>query len=72
IQRDLGLKAELYAAAGLKDYWVLNTVTQQLHIFREPQADGYQRQIILQNQQTVTPLKFSDCVISVAECFGQA
>ena len=71
IKRDLGLKAELYAAAGVKDYWVLNLATQQLHIFREPQADGYQRQTILQNQQTVSPLQFPDIVVSVAECFGQ-
>lgn len=71
IKRDLGLKAELYAAAGVKDYWVLNLATQQLHVFREPQADGYQRQTILQNQQTVSPLRFPDCVLSVDECFGQ-
>lgn len=72
IKRDLGLKADLYAVAGVKDYWVLNLATRQLHIFREPQADGYQRQTILQNQQTVSPLQFPDCVVSVAECFGQA
>ncbi len=71
LKRDLGLKAELYAAAGLKDYWVLNLATQQLHVFRDPQTDGYQRQTILQNQQIVSPLRFPDCVISVSECFGQ-
>lgn len=72
LKRDLGLKAGLYAAAGIKDYWVLNLATQQLHVFRDPQPDGYQRQTIMQNQQTVAPLRFPDCVISVAECFGQA
>lgn len=71
-KRDLGLKADLYAAADVKDYWVLNLATQQLHVFREPQTDGYQRQTILQNQQTVSPLSFPDCAVSVAECFGQA
>lgn len=67
IKRDLGLKAELYAVAEVKDYWVLNLATQQLHVFREPQSDGYQRQTILQNQQTVSPLSFPDCAIRVAE-----
>lgn len=71
IKRDLGLKADLYADAGINDYWVLNIATQQLHVFREPQADGYQRQTILQNQQTVSPLQFPDYVLSVAQCFGQ-
>ncbi|WP_370623533.1 Uma2 family endonuclease [cf. Phormidesmis sp. LEGE 11477] len=47
IERDLTLKADLYAAAGIIDYWVINVQAQQLHIFRQPQTDGYQRQIIL-------------------------
>lgn len=72
IKRDLGLKADLYAAAGIKDYWVLSIATRQLHVFREPQADGYQRQTILQNQQSVAPLRFPNCSLSVNDCFGKA
>ena len=36
INRDLGIKANLYAAAGIADYWVFNVTTQQLHVFRDP------------------------------------
>lgn len=71
IKRDLGLKADLYAAAGINDYWVLNIATRQLHVFREPQTDGYQRQTILQNQQSVEPLRFPTCSLSVNDCFGK-
>ncbi len=70
LERDLGSKADLYAAAGIPDYWVVNIAAQQLHVFREPGADGYQRQLILRAQQPITPLAFPDCTLTVQDCFG--
>jgi Uma2 family endonuclease len=69
IDRDLGVKANLYAAAGIADYWVFNITQQQLHIFRDPEANGYQRQLILQGQQSLSPLAFPDCSLTVQEYF---
>lgn len=40
---DTNDKANLYAAAGIADYWVLDVVNLQLHIFRIPRRDGAQR-----------------------------
>jgi Uma2 family endonuclease len=70
LERDLGSKADLYAAAGIADYWVLNIAAQQLHVFRDPGIDGYQRQLILRAQQPITPLAFPDGTLTVQECFG--
>jgi len=70
LDRDLGSKADLYAAAGIPDYWVFNIAVQQLHVFQDPGADGYQRQLILRAQQPITPLAFPDCTLTVQECFG--
>jgi Uma2 family endonuclease len=72
LNRDLGLKADLYAAAGILDYWVVNIANQQLHIFRDPQPDGYQRQLILRGQQSLSPLAFPDSSITVQDCFGRS
>ena len=69
IDQDLGPKANLYAAAGVLDYWVFNITLEQLHIFQDPQANGYQRQLILRGHQSVSPLAFPDCTVSVQECF---
>lgn len=69
INRDLGTKANLYAAAGIVDYWVFNVTTQQLHVFRDPQGDGYQRQLILKGKQSIDILAFPNCSIIVNECF---
>ncbi|MGA1283716.1 MAG: Uma2 family endonuclease [Prochlorothrix sp.] len=69
IDRDLGTKAELYAAAEIQEYWVFNLAQQQIHVFRDPQPDGYQSQLILRGQQSVSLLAFPDCSIAVRSCF---
>jgi Uma2 family endonuclease len=38
---DLGRKAGLYAAFGIAELWVINAVTLQTRIHREPTAAGY-------------------------------
>ncbi len=40
---DLGDKANLYAAAGIADYWVLDVANQRLHVLRDPRRDTTQR-----------------------------
>jgi Uma2 family endonuclease len=37
---DIGDKADLYAAAGIGDYWVLDINGRQLLVFRDPIADA--------------------------------
>ena len=37
---DLGDKANLYAAAGIADYWVLDVVNGRLHVHRDPRPDS--------------------------------
>jgi Uma2 family endonuclease len=67
LSRDLGTKANLYAQAGIADYWVLDVSHQQLHIFREPRSDGYQSQLILREQGQISLLAFPECAIAVRD-----
>ncbi len=41
VSRDLGWKADLYARHGVRDYWVIDIDRRELHVHREPTADGY-------------------------------
>jgi Uma2 family endonuclease len=34
---DRGLKASLYASAGISEYWILNLVENSLEVYRDPQ-----------------------------------
>lgn len=38
---DLGVKARMYAAGGVTEYWVLDVAGRHLHVHRDPGPDGY-------------------------------
>ena len=41
LQRDVGIKSDLYARAGVEEYWVLDLDGRRLVVQREPRPDGY-------------------------------
>ncbi|WP_066380736.1 MULTISPECIES: Uma2 family endonuclease [unclassified Anabaena] len=67
LKLDCETKAQAYSQAGIRDYWVLDVVKRQLHVFREPTIDGYQNQVILAEDGTITPLEFPDLQIGILE-----
>ncbi|WP_049802689.1 Uma2 family endonuclease [Gloeothece verrucosa] len=60
LKRDCQLKAKEYASAGIKDYWVLDVNNRQLYLFREPGQEGYSSQVILSENEEVSPLEFPE------------
>ncbi len=71
---DLTTKAELYATAGIADYWVLDVENRQLHVFRDPQplppaleATAYQTHLTLSPTDHVSPLAAPTASILVSE-----
>ena len=66
--------AELYAEAGVTDYWVLDVVNRQLIVFRDPaplpQALGgfaYRTRLTLGPADSVSPLAAPTAVVAVAD-----
>jgi Uma2 family endonuclease len=60
---DLSTKAELYATAGIPEYWVVDLEGRQLHVFRDPaplaeglEATTYGTHLTLASGEMVTPL----------------
>ena len=41
LDRDKGIKAKLYAQAGIPHYWVVNLPEQVIEVFSEPDTGGY-------------------------------
>ncbi|MGG6267428.1 Uma2 family endonuclease [Leptolyngbya sp. AN03gr2] len=64
LKKDTELKAEIYATAGIQEYWVLTLAARQMIVFRDPQNGGYQTEQILRTS-TIAPLAFPDLAISV-------
>lgn len=67
VRQDCGIKAVEYAKSGIRDYWVLKVNQRQLIVYREPTKNGYQSELILGENDTITPLYFPHCVIRVGE-----
>ncbi|MEH2451120.1 Uma2 family endonuclease [Nostoc sp.] len=67
LKLDCQTKAKAYSQAGITDYWVLNVVSRQLYVFRQPTQDGYQSKVILAEDATISPLEFPDLSIAVLE-----
>ncbi|MEM8640938.1 MAG: Uma2 family endonuclease [Cyanobacteria bacterium P01_G01_bin.54] len=63
---DCNTKAQVYAEAGIPDYWVLDIQRRQLHLFRDPQAQGYAVHQVFPDKQTITPLSFPDAAVAIA------
>lgn len=71
---DTGEKAELYAAAGIADYWVSDLNNRVLIVHRDPRPDpatnsgsSYATVLRLTPGQTVSPLALPQSTINVAD-----
>jgi Uma2 family endonuclease len=67
LQQDCEVKAKLYAQAGIADYWVLDLKHRQIHLFRAPTTTGYTHHLILTEPNQISPLAFSDVLLSLSE-----
>ncbi len=64
LQKDLEVKNQLYAEAGIQEYWVINLKRMELVVFTEPQGDRYQRQHTLTEGQ-IAPVQFPQVSFAV-------
>jgi Uma2 family endonuclease len=66
--KDLGVKKELYAAAGISEYWVMNLQENKLVVFRDLNADIYQSETHL-NSGTICPISFPNLEVDIKRLF---
>lgn len=64
---DLTTKAELYARAGIVEYWVLDVTGRRLIVHREPKVSGYSSVIVYSEGESVSPLAASQKQFRVAD-----
>jgi Uma2 family endonuclease len=69
--QDITEKAELYATAGVQDYWVLDVENNRLLVFRDPQPGAgtvtYRTTLTLTTGDTITLLAVPGTPIAVAD-----
>lgn len=67
LDKDLKIKSELYARAGVSEYWVVDVNARRVHKFTQPDQSGYANAVVLDEQA------FTDLIqtpIQVSRFFG--
>lgn len=72
LDRDTTVKAEMYATAGIADYWVLDVFGRELIVFRNPApipggGAAYRDKQTFGPNDTVSPLAVPGAVVKVAD-----
>jgi Uma2 family endonuclease len=60
----LGVKKDLYALAGIPEYWVMNLQTLKLVVFRDLHHNRYESELYLSSGM-ISPLAFPDLSITI-------
>ncbi|MCA1684596.1 MAG: Uma2 family endonuclease [Planctomycetia bacterium] len=69
LPKDRGLKARLYAEAGVADYWIVNINDRCVEVRRDPQDSSYRSVEVFTAGQDVRPLAFPDVALPVDRVF---
>jgi Uma2 family endonuclease len=72
LRYDRETKAKVYAKSGIADYWLLDVIDRKLHMFREPIQEGYQSEVILSEEASVSPLQFPTLDIALQDILPPA
>lgn len=75
ITYDRKVKLDLYARAGIREYWIVNLNDRVVEVYRQPVTTGrravYQLRLELLPNQTVAPLAFPDVEIALSDIFPE-
>lgn len=68
---DTGAKAQIYAEAGVRDYWVVDIPGQELHVFHDPSERGFKTHEVHSRDACVAPLLIPDISLNVHELYSR-
>ena len=69
---DLGEKRTLYAAAGIREYWVVNLIEQQFEVFRQPRGGAYLKHHTYRGNDEIQPVAFPNALLRPEALFRLA
>jgi len=64
---DTGGKAKIYASFGVREYWVVNAVTLETRVHRDPTSEGYASIVAQPATTTLTPHLVPALAVRLAE-----
>jgi Uma2 family endonuclease len=67
LNADQSVKAALYAAAAVPEYWVVNLIDCSVEVYRDPSGTGYVSRKIYRPGESISPLFAPGASLAVAE-----
>jgi Uma2 family endonuclease len=65
LQYDRDVKASLYAAHGIVEYWLLDVEEGSLTCYRSPERGIYRSVVVRRRGESIAPSTLPDCALSV-------
>jgi len=69
LRTDRRQKVRAYAHANILEYWILDVYERRFYVFRHPVNEGYQEEIILNEEAIFSMVAFPEIAVSVGELF---
>jgi Uma2 family endonuclease len=63
LSTDLGDKADLYAKAGVPDYWVVDLQSRVTHVHSAPSSNGYAKRSVVRFEEPLTCAHLPDALM---------
>jgi Uma2 family endonuclease len=71
METDRREKLEIYAEAGIQEYWIVNLIDEQIEVYRKPSGPTYQEQSVYRGAAEVRPLALPSAVLQPSRLFGE-
>jgi Uma2 family endonuclease len=67
---DLETKRRLYANAGIREYWIVDSQACCIHVHRDPQGDEYQQRFVRTSEHSLSPTFQEAAVLNLKDLFS--
>jgi Uma2 family endonuclease len=70
LRYDRSTKLRLYAAAGIREYWVVDCAAEAVEVYRTPGPEGYRDVSHVAGEEAVTVQAFPDVALRIGDIFA--
>jgi Uma2 family endonuclease len=70
LSKDRGVKARLYAIAGIPEYWIVNVADRAVEVYRDARDGAYRDVLVYRSGDTMIITAFPDIEIAVDDIFA--
>ena len=71
LETDRSEKLEIYAEAGIQEYWIVNLIEEQVEVYRNPAGRTYQERATYRGDAEIRPLAVPSAALQPSRLFGE-